>query len=183
VAVISQEGRRLERLVADLLDLARLDAHEFSLQVRAVDVAPVVRNAAEAFSPSAAEAGVDLHVMIEPGSALAIADPDRLGQVVGNLVENALKYASGSITVAVRPLAPAGVELSVTDDGPGIAPADLPHVFERLYTARPGAARAVGTGLGLAIVRELTVAMGGEVRAEAAVPTGSRMVVRLRAPS
>jgi two-component system sensor histidine kinase BaeS len=179
VAVISQEGRRLERLVADLLDLARLDAHEFSLQLQAADIVPVVRNAAEAFAPAAEEAGVALQFNLAP-SARAVVDPDRLGQVVGNLVENALKYATARMVVEVQGRG-SSVELSVADDGPGIAPDDLAHVFDRLYTSRRGAARAVGTGLGLAIVRELTAAMGGEVRAETAPGGGSRMVLRLRA--
>jgi two-component system sensor histidine kinase BaeS len=180
VAVIGQEGRRLERLVADLLDLARLDAREFSLRLDRHDIVPLVRTAAEAFIPAAAEAGVTLTTDL-PSKALAVADPDRLGQVVGNLVENALKFAAANIAVSVRATGAQSVELAVTDDGPGIAAEDLPHVFDRLYTSRRGAARSVGTGLGLAIVRELTTAMGGHVRAEAASGGGSRMVVSLAA--
>jgi signal transduction histidine kinase len=93
--------------------------------------------------------------------------------MVANLVENALKYAASTVEVGVQPTAQ-GLEISVTDDGPGVDPADLPHVFERLYTSRrqnvgdtpnPGTGRKVGTGLGLAIVAQLAEAMGGTVEA------------------
>ena len=81
-----------------------------------------------------------------------LADGQRLSKIVANLVENALKFATSRVSVGVR-TADASVELHVDDDGPGIAPADLPHVFERLYTSRTVPGRTLGTGIGLAIVR------------------------------
>ncbi len=93
-----------------------------------------------------------------------MADPERLAQVVANLVENALKYAATTVEVATRPGRGRPRSRSrVADDGPGIDPEDLPRVFERLYTSRRQPGRKVGTGLGLAIVRELVTAMGGRV--------------------
>ncbi|MCZ7525724.1 MAG: HAMP domain-containing histidine kinase [Acidimicrobiia bacterium] len=175
--VIASESRRLERLVADLLDLARLDAHEFSLRPRAVDAAAVVTASAEAFVPAAEEAGVSL-AMEGDGPIPAEADPERLGQVVANLVENGLKYAAAAVTVGVG-TRDDEVEIRVVDDGPGIDPADLPRVFDRLYTSRRIPGRRVGTGLGLAIVRELTGAMGGTVGVESSPGQGTRFVVRL----
>jgi two-component system sensor histidine kinase BaeS len=172
-AIIGSEARRLERLVADLLDLARLDAREFSLHPRSVDAAVVVAGAAEALRPAAAEAGLALVVLPAPGPLPAELDPERLAQVVANLVENALKYATTTVEVGVVDTPP-GVEISVVDDGPGVDPADLPHVFGRLYTSgrsasgatpNPRAARKVGTGLGLAIVAQLAAAMGGTATA------------------
>jgi signal transduction histidine kinase len=173
--VISSESRRLERLVADLLDLARLDAHQFSLHPARVDVRPVVRDAVEAFGRAAAEIGVELTT--EPGGeVVATVDAQRLAQIVANLVENALKFAATRVTVGVRAFDDR-VELHVDDDGPGISPADLPHVFERLYTSRTVPGRTLGTGIGLAIVHELARAMGGDARVEAVDGEGTRFVV------
>jgi two-component system sensor histidine kinase BaeS len=173
--VISSESRRLERLVADLLDLARLDAHQFSLHPTPVDVHAVVRDAVEAFGPAAAD--LNLGLAVEPGAPVpATVDAQRLAQIVANLVENALKFATTRVAVGVRAVG-TQVELHVDDDGPGIAPADLPHVFERLYTSRTVPGRTLGTGIGLAIVHELAVAMGGDARVEPVAAVGTRFVV------
>ncbi|HKA92551.1 MAG TPA: HAMP domain-containing sensor histidine kinase, partial [Acidimicrobiia bacterium] len=163
--------------VADLLDLARLDAHEFSLTPRPVDAAEVVGEAVEAFHPSAREIGVAL-VMDGAATAPVDADPERLGQIVANLVENALKYARSRVTVGLT--ADNGtLELHVDDDGPGIDAGDLPHVFDRLYTSRPAPGRKVGTGLGLAIIHELSAAMGGTAAVRTLDGQGTRFVVRI----
>jgi signal transduction histidine kinase len=173
--VISSESRRLERLVADLLDLARLDAQQFSLHPAPVDAREVVSDAVEAFGPAAVEIGVVL--VVEPGDAVpAVVDAQRLAQIVANLVENALKFATTRVGVGVREV-DGRVELHVDDDGPGIAPADLPRVFERLYTSRTVPGRTLGTGIGLAIVRELAAAMGGDARVEPIDAEGTRFVV------
>jgi two-component system sensor histidine kinase BaeS len=175
--IISSEARRLERLVADLLDLARLDAHQFSLTPRPIDAAGVVESAALAFVPAADDLGIVLAVDA-PQPLPADADPERLGQIVANLVENALKYAVARIDVHVSRDG-GDVVLKVVDDGPGITSADLPHVFERLYTSRTIPGRKVGTGLGLAIVRELSAAMNGTATVETGDTGGTRFVVRL----
>jgi signal transduction histidine kinase len=182
--VIASEARRLERLVGDLLALATLEARRFTLQPEVVDVSAVVREAAAGFIPSATEIGLTLVVEAGPPRH-AHADRDRLGQVVANLIENALRYAGTGIWVGTAS-GPDGPEIWISDDGPGIAPADLPKVFERLYAARrqpdgaqPG--RPIGSGLGLTIVSELVGAMGGSVRAESPLSEsgGTRMVVGL----
>ena len=118
----------------------------------------------------------------EPSGPVPVrGDDHRLGQVAANLLENALKYANGRIEVRTEADG-TWSRLTVTDDGPGIPPEDLPHVFERLYVAQLHPARSeAGSGLGLAIVRELVHAHGGEVTAEAAPGRGTRMVVRLPA--
>jgi two-component system sensor histidine kinase BaeS len=175
--VIRQEAGRLDRLVRDLLDLGRLDARTFSLHLEPVDLGAVAVATADGFRPDAAAAGVEL--VADTVAALVQADADRLGQVAANLVENALRYARTKVTVGVR-VAEGTAMLWVDDDGPGIASADLPHVFERLYVARHHPVRAEsGSGLGLAIVRELVEAMGGSVAAEPAPGGGARLVVRL----
>lgn len=176
--VIGAEARRLERLVADLLDLARLDARQFSLTARPIDAAAVIRTAVDAFGPAATDLGITLHV--EAPSALpADADPERLAQIVANLLENSLKYATSAITVQVAASGRDQLALRVRDDGPGIDPADVARVFDRLYTSRAAPGRSVGTGLGLAIVRELANAMGGQARIEPTDGAGAAFVVLL----
>jgi signal transduction histidine kinase len=173
--------------VADLLELARLDAREFSLHLGPVDVAEVARHAALALEPAAREAG--LRLVTGPGGSgvssegdvgpvMAVADAERLAQVVANLVENALKYAAQTVAVTARAV-PGGAEIAVADDGQGIDPDDLPRVFDRLYTSRRQPGRKVGTGLGLAIVRELVTAMGGRVDVGPTAEGGTRFVVAL----
>ncbi len=179
--VISSEARRLERLVGDLLDLSRLDSRQFSLTARECNAANVVHDAALAFAPQAHDLGLGLRVL--PGDpAPARLDPDRLGQIVANLVENALKYATATVEVATE-RRDGEVAVSVTDDGPGIPPEDSENVFTRLYTVRATPGRAVGTGLGLAIVRELATAMGGRATADTPAAGGARITVSLPATS
>jgi two-component system sensor histidine kinase BaeS len=176
--VIANEARRLERLVADLLDLARLDARQFSLAPREIDAADTVRTAVDAFLPAASELGIAMSVGGAP-SLPADADPDRLAQIVANLVENALKYAASSIVVTLVAHGPGDLDLQVHDDGPGIDPEDLPHVFDRLYVSRHTPGRCLGTGIGLAIVRELASAMGGRAWVDPDATSGATFVVRL----
>ena len=212
--IIASESRRLDRLVSDLLDLARLDTGRFSLRPRPVDLLTVVDEAVAAFGPAAAELGLALRAAVGPGDPIpagrptrrlgpslgtavgpggpgpassgagltVMADPDRLAQVVSNLVENALNYASAAVTVGASAAAGAAV-LWVDDDGPGVAAEDRPHIFTPLFSSarRPG--RRVGTGLGLAIVADLVAAMGGSVRAEPAPGGGTRVVVTLEVVS
>jgi two-component system sensor histidine kinase BaeS len=176
--VIGAEARRLERLVRDLLDLARLDAHQFSLQTHPCDAQEITRESALAFEPQARELGIELAVA-PAGSIPAELDAERLGQIVANLVENALKYATTRVDVAATRVSPARFELVVRDDGPGIAPDQLAMVFDRLYTVRDTPGRSVGTGLGLAIVRELATAMGGSACARATDRARTEFVVSL----
>lgn len=176
--VISAEARRLARLVRDLLDLSRLDTHQFSLSPRPSDANAVVRNTVEGFAPKASELGLTLDVASTAAIAVDL-DPDRLGQIVANLVENALKYAVSRVEVYAAPQDASHFAIVVHDDGPGIPADKLALVFERLYTVRDTPGRTVGTGLGLAIVRELASAMGGHAWAEAHPDGGTRFVVSL----
>jgi two-component system sensor histidine kinase BaeS len=187
-AVISAESGRLERLVQDLLDLARLDADRFSLDIGTVDVTAVVRSVVDSFVPRAAELGLVLDGDSQPrsdgapaGPVWVRADPDRLGQIVANLVENAASFARQRITVGSGPT-PTGPAVWVVDDGPGIQPDELAHVFERHFSSDRVRGRRKGTGLGLAIVAELAAAMGARVDAESPVADGrgTSMVVRLQ---
>jgi two-component system sensor histidine kinase BaeS len=174
--VVVAESKRLERLVRDLLDLARLNQHSFSVEAREVDLTGVVAHAVSRHAPESSRVGVAL-VADTNGRSPALADPDRALQILSNLIENALRStpAGGSVTVSARP-----GELTVSDTGPGIAAGDLSHAFERffLYNRTAGSSR-VGTGLGLAIVKELTEAMNGAVTVESAPGRGTTFRVRL----
>jgi two-component system sensor histidine kinase BaeS len=174
--VVVQEAQRLERLVRDLLDLARLNQREFSVTLQPVDLATVANEAVARHENEARKVGVSL-VAETPSEAPATADPDRVLQVLSNLIENALRStaAGGRVTVTASP-----GELRVADTGPGLADADLPRAFERFFLhSRYGTNRAVGTGLGLAIVKELTEAMNGSVTVTSAVGHGTTFVVQL----
>lgn len=156
-AVVGREAARLERLVGDLLALARLRQGVLEVRVEPVDLAVVAREAEERLRPRAREAEVT--VRLEGGEAPAQADHGRTLQALTNLLENAIRVspAGGEVTVAVAP-----GEVRVADRGPGIPEEELPRAFERFHLrGRAGSASPEGAGLGLAIVRELTEAMGG----------------------
>jgi two-component system sensor histidine kinase BaeS len=178
-ATVAAEARRLERLVHDLLDLARMNKTDFSVHNSEIDLAEVAEDAVRRYEQPAASFGVELHAVAD-AAAPAIADADRVLQVVSNLVENALRLTppGGEVRVVTAP----GV-LRVEDTGPGIAEADAEHAFERFYLhERYGQERQVGTGLGLAIVKELTLAMGGSVDVKSAPDLLTVFTVRLRVP-
>ncbi|MFN8053406.1 MAG: HAMP domain-containing sensor histidine kinase [Acidimicrobiales bacterium] len=180
-AVIVTESQRLERLVADLLDLAKLDARQFGFRMADTRLGEVIGAAVRRIGPEAAAAGLDVRVANDLDPVVHV-DADRLTQVVGNLSSNSLKFARSAVWVRTRPETGAdgrqGVAIDVADDGPGIDPADLPHVFERLYQAQSRVApRESGSGLGLAIVKELVDGMGGAVAVASVPGTGTTFTV------
>src|SRR5262249_16292962 len=142
--------------------------------------AEVVEDASRRYQQAAADFGVTLHAVTD-GPAPAVADADRVLQVVSNLVENALRLTPPGGEVRV---VPAPAVLRVEDTGPGLDPEDRAHAFERFYLhERYGRERPVGTGLGLAIVKELTLAMGGSVDVESRPEGATVFTVRLGVPS
>ncbi len=175
--VIGAEAGRLERLVADLLDLARLQRAEFSVEHAELELGEIASRAVERHRPRARELSVEL-VADRNGPAPGSGDADRLLQATSNLIENALRVtpAGGAVTVSAAPGA-----ISVTDTGPGLSPEDLPRAFERFYLYdRYASERPVGSGLGLAIVAELADRMGGEVSVENVAEGGARFTLRVR---
>ncbi len=175
-AVIRTESARLERLVADLLDLAKLQAKSFTFHLQPVDVSAAAHTVAAAAAGS--KPGITFHP-VTTGALLVTADPDRLAQALANLVENAGKYARSAVLVSTRAESGWAV-VTVDDDGPGISAHDQPHVFERLYVARHQPERRENSsGLGLAIVKELVTGMGGQVTAGSAPNGGARLSIRL----
>jgi signal transduction histidine kinase len=174
-SIISLEASRLERLVRDLLDLARMNRSEFSVQREPVDLAEIAREAVRRHEVAAREFRVGLTAV--GAETWVDGDADRLLQVASNLVENALREtpAGGAVTVRADP-----GRLLVTDTGPGIKADDIPHAFERFYLYDKAAKdRPLGSGLGLAIVQQLTTAMDGEVSVQSS-SEGTTFEVRLR---
>lgn len=161
---------RMQRIVDDLLDLSRIESGSWQPRPVHVDIAEVTRDAFAAAHDAAAAKRIDLVTDIPTEAAVVYADPTAIRQVLGNLIENAIRYtAAGSISVRSRP-GGNGVWIDVFDTGVGIAPEHLPRIFERFYRADPARSRDQGgTGLGLAIVRHLVEAHDGRVEA-ASIP-------------
>jgi two-component system sensor histidine kinase BaeS len=177
--VVVDESMRLERLVRDLLDLARLNQRSFSVSPQDVDLSALAADAVNRHRAESLKVGIGLHADTN-GPAPALADPDRTLQVLSNLIENALRCtpSGGSVTVTAHP----GL-LTIADSGPGLGPDELAHAFERFFLySRYAHNRAVGTGLGLAIVKELTEAMGGEISVKSVRGRGTVFTVRLPRP-
>ena len=177
---VAVEAERLERLVRDLLDLARMNRTDFSVHLGEIDLAEVAEDAVHRYEQQAESFGVTL-AAIADGPAPAFADADRVLQVVSNLVENALRLTprGGEVRVVALP----GL-LRVEDTGPGLRPEEREHAFERFYLhERYGRERSVGTGLGLAIVKELTEAMGGSVEVASTPGRLTTFAVRLAVPA
>ena len=183
--VIGDEAKRLERLVADLLDLARLDATEMRMDSAPVDLRGVVDGAAEIWRHRCGAAGVDFRVEATEaaeGAIVVIGDAQRLRQALDGLLENALRVTpqGAPIVVATR-TDPGGLAvLEVRDGGPGLSDDDLTVAFERsaLYERYRGV-RQVGTGLGLAIVHRIVERLGGSVEAGHAPEGGARFTIRM----
>ena len=187
---VLEESRRLDRLIRDLFELARLEAGATPLERERLDWAALCRNTVERFEPRFRDAGLALRWRSAAPEAWVEADGHRLVEVLENLLANALRYvpSGGTVELALGP-APGPedrLRLVVRDDGPGIAAEELPRVFERFY--RGAAARLLegrdeaGSGLGLAIVREIVERHGGRVSAEANPPRGLAISVELPAP-
>lgn len=176
--VIVAESARLERLVRDLLDLARLNKSEFGVEAQPVDLGEAADEVVRRYAAQARTFGVTLEAHVR-APARALADPDRVVQVVSNLVENALRLTPSGGLVRVTA---AGATVAVDDTGPGLRPDELARAFDRFFLhSRYGREREVGTGLGLAIVKELAQAMGGNVSVESRPGGPTAFTLRLPA--
>ncbi|HEX7355984.1 MAG TPA: PAS domain-containing sensor histidine kinase [Mycobacteriales bacterium] len=178
LAWINGDADRVTRLLAELLDVSRIDTGRLELHTQVVDVAAVVRKAF-AGRVAAGEAA-ERFVLDEVGQPPEMwLDPDKIEQVVGNLVENALRHGAGSVTVTVVG-DDEGATVTVDDEGDGVAPDLAPRIFSKFFRGR---ASRGGTGLGLYIVRGLVEAHGGTVGVETAPGGGARFRFRLPAGS
>ncbi|HEX9680961.1 MAG TPA: ATP-binding protein [Anaerolineales bacterium] len=172
-AVVAQQVGRLDRLVRDVLNAARIEAGDLNLQAEPFSVLPVVRQVVQQVQPGAADRA--FHLPTKPGLPMAYADRDRVVEVLANLLDNAVKYSPSEKPIAVEVRADEKeVVLSVRDWGPGLPPDDLQHVFHKFYRADSSDAQAAyGYGLGLYVCQRLVAAMGGRVWAENAADGGA----------
>ncbi|HQF70805.1 MAG TPA: ATP-binding protein, partial [Promineifilum sp.] len=174
-----RQAQQLNRLIDDLRILSLADAGQLSLQRRAVLPGDLLDHTAIAYLPQAEERGVRLSVAAD-GVPTIWVDPDRLVQVLGNLVGNALRHTpDGGLIALAAGKTGERVVLSVTDSGPGIPPEDLPHIFERFYRGDKARVDDGASGLGLAIARSLIEAHGGQIAAENVATGGARFTIAL----
>ena len=180
--VIERNARAQNRIVDDLLDMSRIISGKVRLDVRLVGLSEIAEAALDTVAAAAAARGIRLETDFEPGLPRVRVDPHRMQQVLWNLLSNAIKFTNGGgvVRVALRHVGP-NIDVSVSDTGQGIAPAFLPHVFERFRQADSSNTRHhAGLGLGLAIVKELVEMHGGRVRASSAgVGQGATFIVSL----
>ena len=184
IDTIHDQAIHLSRLVEDLRLLARVESGDLHLEFTTASAEDLLQLSVEAVRPRAEAKGVDLRLDTGPALPPIQVDSTRLSQVIGNLLDNAITHtpAGGSVTVLAQE-ADGALEVVVADTGPGIAPEDLPRLFDRFYRADPSRSRATGgTGLGLTIARRLVEAHGGTIEVESTVGEGSRFTVRLPAP-
>ncbi|MBV9326194.1 MAG: PAS domain-containing sensor histidine kinase [Chloroflexi bacterium] len=180
---IDRNCARLTSLVADLLDLSRLEAGRIELETQPLDTASVVRGALSPMSNLFEARGITLRVDVPDGTPPILGDRRRVEQILTNLLSNAAKYTpedGGGVVDLCAHADARYVELAVADNGPGVPEAERDVVFDRFYRGRDAARRGeAGSGLGLAIVKSLVELHGGSIHVEAAQPRGARFVVAL----
>ncbi len=191
--IIFDEATRMNRMVGELLDLARIETGQIVMRHESVQLDQLLQNVIERLALRAQEGGVVLYADITTGLPAIVGDGDRLAQVFSNLIDNALKHtpSGGKVTVAARMLSGSsavkrgkplsGVEITVADTGAGIPPEDLSRIFERFYQVDKSRVKSKtgSLGLGLAIVKEIVTAHGGTIHAESIVGLGTKFVVWL----
>jgi len=173
--ILQDETTRLARMVDDLFALARLDARELDVNLADVELPSLIKKTLASFSDQAwNDHRLVFEIDLSEGLPVVRADPQRLEQVLINLLTNAVRYTpeGGIITVSFRVVGAEWVEVRVTDTGVGITPDDLPHIFDRFYQADPARTRG-GSGLGLTIAKSLVEIMGGKVGVESTSGEGS----------
>lgn len=178
---LGQEVGLLQRLVDDLRLLSLAEAGQMTLAPTVIDPQDLIDHAATMYTPRARQQGIDLRIAAATPLPELRTDPQRLAQVLGNLLENALRYTpAGGVVTLGAVAASASVVFTVADTGPGIAPDDLMHIFDRFYRADRARSRETGgSGLGLAIVQRLTEALGGQVAVESQLGKGTVFRVAL----
>ncbi|AXC49834.1 two-component sensor histidine kinase [Paracoccus suum] len=186
LAIMEREAGRMNRLVADLLSLSRVEANERQRPAASVDLAGLIRATVATLAPAAEAAGVRLRTVAVNSPVMVPGDADQLVQVLHNLIENAIKYGGGTVSVALERIAHEPVlrgpawAITVSDTGDGIDPLHLPRLTERFYRVDTHRAREQGgTGLGLAIVKHIIGRHRGRLRIESEPGKGSRFTAVL----
>ncbi|RME84351.1 MAG: sensor histidine kinase [Caldilineae bacterium] len=180
-AIMHEEALHLKHLIEDLRTLSLMDAGELSLNLQPCPPKALLERLAMAHAARAEAAGIDLRVEVPAATPPILADPDRMTQVLNNLISNALRFTDRGGEIVLSAQAEQGrVLIQVRDTGCGIAPEHLPHVFERFYRADPARSLEEGeSGLGLAIARSLVEAQGGKIWVESTVGVGTTMFISL----
>jgi signal transduction histidine kinase len=179
LGIVGDETARLERIIRDLLELARLEGGGGELVIERVAAAQIFERVRARHERASIEAGISITSVIEPGAEMITGDRDRLEQALQNLAANAMRYAPRGTSIGLRARVhretealgqrQTGVTITVTDEGPGIATDHLPHVFDRFYKAESSRAQgaaeglAGGSGLGLSIVKAIVERHGGRI--------------------
>jgi PAS domain S-box-containing protein len=182
VRVIQQAAAQMDTLIQDLLDVTRIEAGRLRVTPRSVDPRALIAEALEALQPIAVTAGVTLGAIYEDDLPEVQVDPERMIQVLSNVVGNALKFTPSGGRVELRVVrAQQGIEIRVTDTGEGIEPAQLPHVFDRFFQAARGARTGPrqGAGLGLPIASGIVEAHGGTIGIESIAGEGTTVTIAL----
>jgi two-component system phosphate regulon sensor histidine kinase PhoR len=178
--IIHRHATRMERLVKDLLRLARLDAGQEAVELVPCDVEGLLRGIADDFEPTAAQKQQTIDVQVAKEATTLVTDATKLHDIARNLIENAVNYTPDGGAIDVRASLVGGrFQITVSDTGHGIAPDDLARVFERFYRVDKSRTRPGGTGLGLSIVKHLVQVLGGEVTASNLPDGGASFTVTL----
>jgi PAS domain S-box-containing protein len=181
VQTIERNARLQAKLIDDILDFARINAGKLRLEVVPLDLVPIIRASTEGVAPAAAAKSITLESEVDPGAANVVGDPDRLQQVLWNILNNAVKFTPEGGRITVRLDRNDGeARISVTDTGLGIGPEFLPFVFERFRQAGDPSARIGGVGLGMSIARHLVELHGGTIQASSeGAGKGSTFIVQI----
>lgn len=176
---MQEEVMRLTRLVGDLRDLSLAQVHQLELHLQPVDLGEKTERAAEMLEPLLEEKNLHFVKELAPDLPLRQLDPDRLNQILYNLITNAIRYTTPGTAILLKTEAAGkNVRLLIADEGPGIAPEDLPHVFEQFYRGDKSRNRALGgSGIGLSLAKSFVEAQGGSIRAENRKNGGAAFIV------
>jgi two-component system phosphate regulon sensor histidine kinase PhoR len=181
--MIREDVDRMDRLIAEMLELSRLESGESPLEFEDVEPSDLIETAIKQFSALAVESELELRSSISTDLPLVTVDPDKIDHVFTNLISNAVKWTSAGGEITVKSWADDGtVWFSIADTGQGIEPEHLPHIFERFF--KTDAARSQpGTGLGLSIARHIVDAHGGVISATSTLGEGSEFAFTVRSAS
>ncbi|WP_071141650.1 sensor histidine kinase [Acidaminococcus timonensis] len=176
---MQEEVMRLTRLVGDLRDLSLAQVHQLELHLQPMDLGEKTERAAEMLEPLLEEKNLHFVKELAPELPLRQLDPDRLNQILYNLITNAIRYTTPGTAILLKTEAAGeNVRLLIADEGPGIAPEDLPHVFEQFYRGDKSRNRALGgSGIGLSLAKSFVEAQGGSIRAENRKNGGAAFIV------